>query len=150
MGLRAQALVDHVDRAPEVRAGAVHLVDEADAGHVVVVGLAPDSLRLRLDTGNGVEDDDAAIEDAQAALDFDREVDVAGRVDDVDLVALPLSGGRGGRNRDAALALLLHPVHDGRALVDLADLVSAAGVVEHALGHGRLAGIDVGDDADIA
>ena len=33
------------------------------------------------------------------------------------------AGGRGGGDRDAALLLLLHPVHHGRAVVDLADLV---------------------------
>ena len=118
-----EALCNHVDRAPEVGAGTVHLVDEADAGHAVAVRLAPDSLRLGLDAGNGVEDDNTAIEDTQAALNLDREVNVAGRVDDVDPVALPLGGGRGSGDRDAALALLGHPVHDGRAVVDLADLV---------------------------
>jgi hypothetical protein len=51
---------------------------------------------------------------------------------------------------DPALLLLLHPVHDGSALVDLAHLVGAARVVEDPLGRGRLAGIDVGHDADVA
>ena len=51
---------------------------------------------------------------------------------------------------DAALALLVHPVHRGRAFVDLADLVDAAGVKQDALGRCRLAGVDMGDDADIA
>ena len=46
--------------------------------------------------------------------------------------------------------LLLHPVHRGAAVVDLADLVVDAGVVEDALGRRRLAGIDVGHDADVA
>jgi hypothetical protein len=46
--------------------------------------------------------------------------------------------------------LLLHPVHDGGALMDLADLVGDAGVEEDALGRGRLAGIDVGHDAEVA
>ena len=36
---------------------------------------------------------------------------------------------------------LLHPVHDGRALVDLAHLVGAAGVVEDALGRSGLVSI---------
>jgi len=36
-------------RSEEVRPGAVHLVDEADARHVVLVGLAPDRLGLGLD-----------------------------------------------------------------------------------------------------
>ena len=42
-----------------------------------MVGLTPDRLRLRLHAGDGIEDDDAAVEDAQAALDLDGEVDVA-------------------------------------------------------------------------
>jgi hypothetical protein len=75
---------------------------------------------------------------------------VAGRVDDVDAVVLPLRRGRRGGDRDAALLLLLHPVHHGRALVDLTDLVSATGVVEDALGRRRLTGVDVSHDPDVA
>ena len=84
------------------------------------------------------------------ALDLDREVDVAGRVDDVDAVVVPEAGRRGRRDGDAALLLLLHPVHGGGAVMDFADLVGAAGVIEDALGRRRLAGIDVGHDADVA
>ena len=51
---------------------------------------------------------------------------------------------------DAALPLLDHPVHLGGALVDLADLVGLAGVVEDPLGRGGLARVDVGHDADVA
>src|SRR4029077_20191099 len=54
-----------------------------------------------------------------------------------------------GRDRDAALLLLRHPVHRGRALVDLTDLVGLAGVEEDALGRRRLAGVDVGHDPDV-
>ena len=137
------------ERLLEVRADAVHLVDEADARHAVLVGLAPDGFRLRLDAGDGVEHGDGAVEHAQRALDFDGEVDVARRVDDVDAVIAPEAGRRGGRDGDAALLLLLHPVHDGRAFVDLADLVRDSGVEEDPLGGGRLPGIDVGHDADV-
>ena len=52
--------------------------------------------------------------------------------------------------RDAALPLLLHPVGGGLALVHLTNLVLGAGVEKDALGHGRLARIDVGDDAEVA
>ena len=117
---------------------------------MVLVGLAPDGLRLRLDAGDGVEDGDRAVEHAQGALDLDREVDVAGRVDDVDPVTVPLTGGRGGGDRDPALLLLLHPVHHRGALVDLTDFVGAARVVEDALGRRRLAGVDVRHDPDVA
>ena len=78
---------DRVDVHLEVGADLVHLVDEHDARHVVLVGLAPDRLGLRLDAVAAVEHRDRAVEHAQRALDLDREVDVAGRVDDVDAVA---------------------------------------------------------------
>ena len=146
----AQALAHRLDGPLEVGAGAVHLVDEGDPRDAVLVGLAPDGLGLRLDPGDRVEDRDRAVEDAQRALDLDREVDVAGRVEDVDPVPLPLAGGGGGGDRDPALLLLLHPVHDGSALVDLAHLVGAAGVIEDALGRRRLTGVDVRHDPDVA
>ena len=85
-GVALQAGADLIDRAVEVRADAVHLVDEADARHAVLVGLAPHRLGLRLDAGDRVEHRHRTVEHAQRALDFDREVDVAGRVDDVDAV----------------------------------------------------------------
>ena len=149
-GMRAEAVDHRLHAALEVRADAVHLVDVGDARDVVLVGLAPDGLGLRLDAGDGVEQRDRAVEHAQRALDLDGEVDVAGRVDDVDAVAVPLAGGRGRGDRDAALLLLLHPVHRRRALVDLADLVGAPGVEEDALGRRRLAGVDVSHDPDVA
>ena len=82
----AQAVDHRADRHVVVRADAVHLVDERDARDVVLVGLAPDGLGLWLDAGDRVEERDRAVEHAQRALDLDGEVDVAGRVDDVDAV----------------------------------------------------------------
>ena len=133
----------------EVGARAVHLVHEADPRDLVAVGLAPDGLGLRLDAGDGVEHRDRAVEHAQRTLDLDGEVDVAGRVDDVDPVALPLAGGGRRGDRDAALALLDHPVHLRGALVDLADLVGLAGVVQDPLGRRGLARVDVRHDPDV-
>ena len=77
-------------------------------------------------------------------------------VDDVDPVLgevevhpLPEAGRRRRGDGDAALLLLLHPVHGGRAVVHFADLVIDAGVVEDALGRRRLAGVDVRRDTDV-
>jgi hypothetical protein len=97
-----------------------------------------------------VEDRDRAVEHAEAALDLDGEVDVARRVDDVDAMVFPKGRRRRRRDGDAALALLLHPVHRGRALVDLTDLVVLARVEQDALGRGGLARVDVGHDPDVA
>ena len=62
-----EAVLDHLDAAVEVRAHAVHLVDEAHPRDFVLVGLAPDGLGLGLDAGDGVEDGHRAVEDAQAS-----------------------------------------------------------------------------------
>ncbi len=141
----------------EVRADAVHLVHEREARHLVLVRLPPHGFRLRLHAADRVVHHARAVEHAHRALDLDREVDVARRVDDVDPVLgiaavhpLPEAGGRGRRDRDAALALLLHPVHDGRAVVHLAHLVRDARVEKDAFGGRGLAGINVGTDADVA
>ena len=66
------------------------------------------------------------------------------------LARLPEAVRRGRRDGDAALLLLDHVVHGRGALVDLADLVVHARVVENALGRRRLARIDVGHDSDVA
>ena len=149
-GMGPEAVDHRLHGGEEVRAGAVHLVDEGDARDAVAVGLAPDRLGLRLHACDGVEDGDRAVEDAQAALHLDRKVHVPGRIDDVDAKVAPDRRRGGRRDRDAALLLLRHPVHDGRALVDLAHLVGAARVVEDPLGRRRLAGVDVRHDPDVA
>ena len=146
---RAEAIDHRLHGGEEIGARAIHLVDEGDARNLVVVGLAPDGLRLGLDARDGVEDRDRAVEHAQASLDLHRKVHVPGRIDNVDAKLPPERRRRSRRDRDAALLLLLHPVHDGSALVDLAHLVGAARVVEDPLGRRGLARVDVGHDPDV-
>ena len=59
------------------------------------------------------------------------------------------AGRRRGGDGDPPLLLLGHPVHRGRALVDLADLVDLLRVEEDPLGDGGLARVDMGDDPDV-
>ena len=141
----------------EVRALAVHLVDERKPRHLVLVGLAPHRFRLRLHAADRAIHHARAVEHAQAALDFDREVDVPRRVDDVDamlgIVAVhpfPEARRRRRGDRNAALLLLLHPVHHRGAVVHFAHLVRDAGIEQDAFGGRGLTGINVGTDADVA
>src|SRR5262245_33002456 len=46
--LRLEARPHHVHDTNEIRTRAIHLVDERNAGHTVLVGLTPDGFRLRL------------------------------------------------------------------------------------------------------
>src|SRR5581483_9522706 len=148
--IRFELADDLLEGPLEVGPDAVHLVDEANTRDAVFVRLAPHGFRLRLDAGDRIEHGDRAVEDAQRALDFGGEVDVARRVDDVDAVIAPEAGRRGRRDGDAAFLFLLHPVHDGGAFVDFTNLVRNPGVEQDPFRGRRLAGIDVRHDADVS
>src|SRR4029077_6672828 len=98
----------------------------------------------------GIEHAHGAVEHAQRTLDFNGEVDVAGSVDDVQTLAVPERGGRSRRDGDAALLLLLHPVHRRGTFVHFADLVALAGVIEDAFGGRGFAGVDMRHDTEVA
>src|SRR6185369_5855900 len=89
------------------------------------------------------------VEHPEGPLDLGREVDVAGSVDQVEHVAAPLAGDRGAEDGDALLLLEDVPVGGRRPLVDVAHSMDREGVVEDPFGSGRLAGVDVGDDAEV-
>jgi hypothetical protein len=57
-------------------------------------------------------------------------------------------GSRG--NRDAAFALLFHPIRDGVAVINVANLVDEASVKEDAFSGCRLAGVNVRGNTDVA
>ena len=147
---RAEALAEHPLDAEEVCAVDVHLVDVCDAGDVILVRLAPHRLGLGLDAALCAERRNGAVQNAQRTLDFDGEVDVAGGIDDVEAVALPDTGRRGGRDGDAALLFLDHPVHGRSAFMHLAELVRLARVEQDTLGRGGLAGVDVRHDTEVS
>ena len=63
---RGLELVAHLlHDALELGADAVHLVDKCDPRDAILVGLAPDGFRLRLDAADRAEYCDRAVEDAQ-------------------------------------------------------------------------------------
>ena len=149
--------MDHIQHVVEVGAHDIHLVDVDHAGDLVVVRLAPHGLGLGLHAALGAHDGDRAVQHAQGALHLHGEVHMARCVDDVDaglgkLVPhpLPVAGGGGGSDGDAALLLLRHPVHSGRALMGFTDLIVHTGIIQDTLRGGRLACINVSHNADIS
>ncbi len=151
-GVQAQ-LLPHITAHPlRVGADAVHLVDECDPRHAVAFHLLIDGERLALYAAHGAQDHNRPVQHAQRPLDLDGEIDVAGRIDQVDVLALPgdLRGGR--RDRDAALPLELHVVHGRSAalVVDLLHAVNPPAIVENALAQGRFARVDMRRDAYIS
>ena len=159
VGITLKLGADVVHCTEVIGTGTVHLIDESNAWYAVLVHLAPDRFGLGLNAGHRTEDSDGTIKNAQGALHLGREVHVTRGVDDVDTVidvgevtflGRPASGNSGRGDRDATLAFLLHPVGGRSAIVHFAHLMDDARVEKNTLRGGRLAGVDVGSDADIA
>src|SRR5699024_3199086 len=83
-----QAVMQHLHAAEEIGAHRVHLVDIDHAGNLVLVRLTPDGLALGFNAALGRQNGDRAVQDAQAALNLNGKVNVAGGVNDVDAVAV--------------------------------------------------------------
>ncbi|MBA7567338.1 hypothetical protein ES708_09048 [subsurface metagenome] len=149
-GLSPQHLFNHRNGALEISPHPVHLIDETDTGNFISIRLVPYRLRLRLDTGHGIEDHHPTIQHPQAALHLGGKVHMPRGIDDVDAVLLPVAGGRRRRDGNAPLLLLLHPVHHRRALIHLADFIGTTSVIEYALGDGGLTRVNVSDNSNIA
>ncbi|MNV41427.1 hypothetical protein D3C71_1330620 [compost metagenome] len=143
------------EHAFERRTGAIHLVGEGDQRHTMATRLAPDRFGLGLHAVHRGEHRDRAIQHAQGPFHFDREIDVAGGVDQGQvmdrLVARRPMGLHGGRaDGDATLALDRREIGGRRAVMHLTDAMDLAGFPQQPLGECGLAGVDVGNDAEVA
>ena len=99
---------------------ACHLVDDGCDGQVLLEGEEKVGHSLCLDALRGVDEEKSPLARGDRAADLIAEVDVPGRVDQIELVIAPVEA-RGRRlDRDAALALLLQVVHHRVAGVDRA------------------------------
>jgi len=148
--LLADDLAHALDSAGEIGPFPVHFVDEQEPGQAVLVGGLPDLLGLELDAAHGIDDDEGRVSHAEAAARVHGEIGVAGGVQQVDPVPVPVDEGSRGADGDAALLFLGLPVHGGRAVVDAPQAVRLSGHEEHGFGDRRLPGAAVSDDRDIA
>ena len=108
--------------------------------------------RLRFDPLAGVDDQQRAFARRQRPRHFVGEVDVAGRVHQVEDVGLAVLGlvfeaHRLRLDGDAALALDVHRIEH---LLDHVALGHRAGLLDQPVGERRLAVVDMGDDGEVA
>ena len=126
--------------------GQVDLVERGDDREVVLEREVAVGEGLGLDPLRRVDEQERALAGGEAARHLVAEVDVAGRVDQVEDVVLPVEAHVLGLDRDAPLALEVHRVE---VLGPHVAGVDRAGELEDAVGEGGLAVVDVGDDAEI-
>ncbi|MPM70118.1 hypothetical protein SDC9_117071 [bioreactor metagenome] len=131
--------------------GQVDLVEDRDDLQVGVEREVEVRQRLRLDALGGVDEQQGALAGIQGPRHLVGEVDVAGSVDHVQRVRLPVDAPRqphGLRlDGDPALALDVHPVE---VLGPHAAVVHELGELQHPVGEGGLAVVDVRDDGEVA
>src|SRR5690606_5265054 len=151
-GVDADHVLDLGLHALGVRGGQVDLVEHGDKLVVGVDRLVGVGERLRLHPLGGVHDEERALDRAHGAADLIGEVDVAGRVDEVQHIGPAVLRGvfdadGVGLDGDAALALDVHRVEELGLHVAFGH---GAGHLDEPVGEGRLAVVDMGDDGEIA
>ena len=139
-----------LDQLERILADAVALVDEGEDRHAAPLADVEQLPRPLLDALAVVEQHDRAVGGDQRAVGVLGEVLVAGRVEQVDVIAVVLELHDARRDRDAALLLELHPV-GGRvarcpARLDRPRQVDGAAVQQELLRQRRLAGVRMADD----
>ena len=132
--------------------GEVDLVDDRDDHEVLAQREMDVGQRLGLDPLGGIDHEDRALAGLQAAAHLVAEVDVTGRVDQVEAVEEAV--GRGvlqahgaGLDRDPLLALQVHGVQD---LARHLPGIDRVGELEEPVRERGLAVIDVGNDREVA
>ena len=130
----------------------VDLVEHRHDLVIVVDRLIDIGERLRLDALGGVDHQKRALAGGERAVDLVGEVDVAGRVDQIEDVILAVAGAiiqphRLRLDGDAALALDIHGIEH---LFDHFARFEPAGELDQPVGERRFAVVDMGDDREIA
>lgn len=149
----------------ELEKSTVDLVDDNDGLDALTKGLAEHSLGLHADTLDGVDDDESTVGDTEGSSDLGGEINVTGRVDQVDkevgvgdlldagnvLQVLLGEGGvqRDGGRLDGDATLLL--VGSRIRVAGIASLGGGddTGFGEERVGEGGLAVVDVGNDRHV-
>ena len=152
--IEADEIADLLRNSVRIGAGQVDLVDDRHDRQIVVEGDVEVRDRLRLDALRRVDDEHGALAGGERARHLVGEIDVAGRIDQVELVLLARVRHVGQPDglrldRDALLPLQFHRVKD------LFDTLAACRrqqprTLQEAIGQRRLAVVDVGDDAEVA
>ncbi len=145
-------LLELAESVFDVGVGQVHLVQDRDNDQAELLGQVDIGHRLGLDALGGVDHQQRALAGGQAARYLVRKIDVTRRVDQVQLVGLPVGCPvrhryRVGFDGDPAFAFEIHRVQH---LVAHFTLLKRAGGFQQTIRQGGLAVVDVGDNAEIS
>ena len=152
VGGETDDLVDLLLDRLGIGARQIYLVKDRDDLEVAVHRQVDVGHRLGLDPLAGVHHQQRPLAGGQAPRDLVLKVDVAGGVDQVELVGLAVGGGvveahRLGFDRDPPLPLEVHLVEE---LIDPLPLGDRLALLEQPVGQRALAVVDVSDDREVS
>ena len=135
-----------------LRGGQVNFVDDRQDGEIAGGGEKSVGDGLRFDALRSVDDEQSAFAGREGAGNFIGEIDVAGRVDQIQPVSVAVFGvvvqaNAFGLDGDAAFAFEVHGIENLRVHFALRE---AAGHFDQTIGKSGFAVIDVRDDAEIS
>ena len=149
--IQPQIRVDLLAHALDVRGRQIDLIDHRQQFQIIIQGQVEVGDRLRLDPLGSIDHNQRAFAGHEGTPHFVRKIDVPGRVDEIQQVVLAVRGMVGERDRialdrDAPLALDIHRVEQ---LIAKLALRNAATGLDQPIGQGRLAMVDMGDNAKV-
>src|SRR5260370_533587 len=100
-------------------------------------------------TDSAVDHHDGAVGCHERSLRVVDEDVVAGRIQHVDLLLVPLDGGDGGGDGDLALDLVVVKIRNRVAFIHPREAIGGARGVEETRGQARFARMSMADQADI-
>lgn len=131
---------------------AVHLVDDEHLAHVVLGGIVPRLFRAHGDAADGADQNRGGFHHAQGAHHLAHEIKIAGHVDDVEHLLVPVNRRNGRADGDFSLDLLRVVVGNGVAVLDTTLAVDRSGSEQqclHQRGFSFAAMSHEGDVADV-
>ncbi|OQC73093.1 MAG: hypothetical protein BWX45_00692 [Deltaproteobacteria bacterium ADurb.Bin002] len=136
-----------------IGAAAVAFIDKRNAGDFVALHLLIDGDGLGLNAPDGAQNQNRAVQHAQGPFHFNREIHVAGSIDNVDFMALPFAIGCRRRDGDSSFLFQIHGIH-GRAhavfSLHVVNGMNSLGIKQNSLAERRFTGVDMRADPDIA
>ena len=142
-----EQLVDLVHDFVDTGVLLVDLIDQQNRVQVLLQGFLQHETGLRHGSFGGIHQKDDRIHRLDDALDLGREVRVARRIHDIDLVSVVHDGTVLGIDGDASFALQVVGVHGLRH--HLLVFPEYAALRQECVHQGGLTGVDVGDHSDI-
>ena len=149
-GVQPEHALQFIEQLERIARGPVELVHEGEDRHAAPAADLEQLAGLRFDALAGIDHHHRRIHRGQHAVGVLGEILVAGRVEQVDAVAVVLELQHGGADRNAALLFQLHPVRGGGPLVlargHRAGQLHRAAVKQELLGQRGLARVRMRDD----